>query len=742
MGKINHFMNFRKGLLLTALCFYSAILNAQNNTDSLGYLLDSLKIANPDSFLSVSRQQLSNSQTLRLEVAKANQQIGEYYLMRSKRDSAVFYFEKARLIFSEVKNPAGMAKADYSLGLIYFNTDEYALSLKHTHLAKEFYQQTQDRRQLAAVLSLLCDVYNYMGNNDLAITNCVESLKLLEELGSDDKKNNILNSIGTIYFELGSLEKADAYFNQALELASVYGDNHGMANSLSNLGDLAFKNKDYEKAMRFFYQTYQIDSLQNDSWGLGYSFYNLGKTKIRLGYLEDGMGDLKIAHGYALEVENYELQAKVLSEIGNAYSLKGDYVSAIQQMKSSLNIAQKINAAPLLKSTYNSLAKFYDKLGDQDNALIYFKLYIIATEKQFNQENARKIAETEALYNLEKKEKEIEILKKENEIQQLQANRRELLNYGLLVGLLMVIIMVGVLYAAYRVKIKANRTLKSQKDAINAQKEEIESQRDDIAKKNVALEDKNRMILDSIKYAKRIQLSLLPDTRTFAEAFPDSFIFYKPKDIVSGDFYWFTEIDGKLIVAVVDCTGHGVPGAFMTVMASSLLDQIVNESNITAPDMILSLLDHKIQHSLHNQETDVLATDGVDIGICVINPKTMSVAYAGAKIPLYYTIEGALQQLSPSRYSAGTNYLIKKTFNSHFIKLRKGDMIYLASDGFQDQFGGPQEQKFMKRKFRQLLEDNTSKTVQEQYDTIGRTYYQWKKNYPQTDDILVIGIRM
>lgn len=685
---------------------------------------------------------VSQSQVLKKGVANAYQQIGEYYLIKSRRDSAVFYFEKARQAFLEIKDFSGLAKSDYSLGLVYFNTDEYAQSLKHANLAKDFYQKNQDRKMLASVLSLLCDVYNYMGNNDLAIQSCIESLRLLEELGIDDKKTNILNSIGTIYFELGSLEKADNYFNQALELSSVYGDNHGMANSLSNLGDVAFKNKDYARAMDFFYQTYQIDSMQFDSWGLGYSHYNLGKTKIRLERLEEGMADLEIALTFSLEVENYELQAKVLSEVGNAYFLKNDYVSAIQNMKNSLAIAQRINAAPLLKSTYNSLAKFYDRLGDKDNALIYFKLYIIATEKQFIQENARKIAETEALYNLEKKEKEIEILKKENEIQQLQANRRQLLNYGLLVGLLMVVVMVTVLYVAYRVKIKANKTLRSQKDAINAQKEEIETQRDDISKKNVALEEKNRMILDSIKYAKRIQLSLLPDARTFSEAFPDSFIFYKPKDIVSGDFYWFTEIDGKLIIAVVDCTGHGVPGAFMTVMASSLLDQIVNESNITAPDMILSLLDHKIQHSLHNQETDVLATDGVDIGICVINPKTLSVAFAGAKIPLYYTIEGIMHQLNPSRYSAGTNYDIKKTFNSHFVKLKKGDMIYLTSDGFQDQFGGAHEKKFMKREFRQLLEDNNSKTVQEQYDIIGRTYYQWKKNYPQTDDILVIGLRM
>lgn len=690
----------------------------------------------------MAAQASSADTTVQSQRALTWQQLGEYYFSKSKKDSAIQYLSQAIETYQQLGEESRKANAQYTLALIYLNADNYARALSQAQLSYEFYRQSDEVANQASVASLLCDIYKYLGRNDLAIEYCIEALRLWDELPRDTERVYVLNSIGTIYFNLNTYDKALQYFEEALALARKNKEAQGIATSLSNMGDVALKTGDTDKALAYFYQAFRLDSARQDQWGLSYSHYNVGKVYFELGQGEKAQEHLNKALLLAQSKENYALQAKVLTEIGNLRSSEENYIEAIRYYKNSLTIASRLNAIHLLKNIYQQLAKFYDRLGDSDNSLAYFKLYMLQSEKLYEQENARKISETEALYNLEKKEKEIELLKKENEIQELRANEQELTNIGLLSGLLMVIVLVFVLYFAYRVKIKTNSILKQQKEAMGMQKEEIASQRDDIALKNKVLTEQNQLITDSIKYAQRIQQSLLPDTRSFKEVLPASFIFFKPKDIVSGDFYWFAEQDGKIILAVIDCTGHGVPGAFMTVLANSLLDQIVNESNITAPDMILSLLDHKIQHHLHQQDSDVIETDGLDIALVVFNKRSMILSYAGAKIPLYHSHHDQIQMVAPNRFSVGARSKSEREFHSHHIKMRSGDFFYLATDGFQDQFGGPHEKKFMKTRFRQLLQHILPMGVEDQYGELGKSFYHWKGNQSQTDDVLVIGVKI
>lgn len=272
------------------------------------------------------------------------------------------------------------------------------------------------------------------------------------------------------------------------------------------------------------------------------------------------------------------------------------------------------------------------------------------------------------------------------------------------------------------------------------------------------LETKNRNILDSIAYAKRIQQSILINEEEIKNVLPDFFIYNRPKDIVSGDFCWFSDINGKLVVAVVDCTGHGVPGAFMSLIANTLLNEIVNEKCITEPALILQELHQSITDALHQEKENSKSFDGMDMTLCVIDKKNKKIKYAGAINPLYIVQDGALKMLKADMRSIGGRRPRAQTartpeFTSHTLTIKKEITLYMFSDGYVDQFGGPNaiapfgngnvaKKKFGTEKFRQLLLNIHAQDMNRQKEIVHNTMNQWRGNCKQIDDMLVVGIRI
>lgn len=255
------------------------------------------------------------------------------------------------------------------------------------------------------------------------------------------------------------------------------------------------------------------------------------------------------------------------------------------------------------------------------------------------------------------------------------------------------------------------------------------------------VEATNTNILKSIRYAKRIQEAVLTKVHEVKQHFKDGFVFYRPRDIVSGDFYWFSEKEDKIILAAVDCTGHGVPGAFMTMMSNDLLNQIVIENNITSPKKILKILDFKLKSSFHTEGTDIKINDGMDIAICTVYQKRGKVHFAGAKSPLYYFKKNQLLEVKGSKFPiGGDHYKEEKVFDEHVIDYEPGDRFYIFSDGYHDQFGGPEGQKFLSKRFRELLVNLQSRPITEHEKALEEAHQNWKGARHQTDDILVIGI--
>jgi len=279
------------------------------------------------------------------------------------------------------------------------------------------------------------------------------------------------------------------------------------------------------------------------------------------------------------------------------------------------------------------------------------------------------------------------------------------------------------------------KKLWSQSTAIHKEKERINELK-------LEIEHKHKEIVDSVNYAKRIQEAILPDKNDIISHLADSFILFKPRDIVSGDFYWFSHKNGKSIIASVDCTGHGVPGAFMSMIGNTLLNEIVNEKGIVEPGPILHYLNDEVNRSLKQTRQDSESRDGMDVAICSYDFSTSELLYAGANRPLYYVKNGELREFKADKFAiGGREYDVPKKFNTQTFQLQKGDTIYISTDGYADQFS-PEDKKVMTRKFKEILLSIQNKPMHEQREFLDTFIETWKNGTEQTDDILVIGVRV
>jgi serine phosphatase RsbU (regulator of sigma subunit) len=332
----------------------------------------------------------------------------------------------------------------------------------------------------------------------------------------------------------------------------------------------------------------------------------------------------------------------------------------------------------------------------------------------------------------------------------------------LLIGLSLVLLIVVILILRQRnINKKQNRLLQKQNNQIrkkneelqevnnklSKQKEETEAQRDEILKKSQQLEEqydliqrKSWEISNSFQYASHIQSTILPDPEELSSCFQDHFILIRPKNMVSGDFYWFTQKDNKIIVAAADCTGHGVAGGLMSMLGVNLLHEIVKDKGIISPDQILNELRRLVISALEQKEKDAVIS-GMDMALVTYTPEENLIEYAGANNPLYIVRDDQLTEYPPDKMPLSL-YTRMDHFSKHYIEARKGDQFYLFSDGFTDQFGGEHHKKFKFRPFRKLIVENNHKPMEEQKSILNKTFEAWKGELEQVDDVLVMGIRL
>jgi serine phosphatase RsbU (regulator of sigma subunit) len=576
-----------------------------------------------------------------------------------------------------------------NVGLLYYDVGKYDKALEQFIAAEKGAERLGDAKNEGSAMQNIGMVYQTQTLYEKALINYNSALRKFEEVDAKSFVASVYTSLGALYYELADNEKALEFFLKALKISEDVHDEKGIADGLNNAAVIYEEMKNYSKAMEYHKRSLQLSREQSNQRAVSTSLYNIALI----------------------------------------YKSQKEYDNAISYIDSAMTTAKSINALEPLREYYKTLSEIYPLKGDFKTALHYHTLYSEIKDTLVNQDRNKLIVEMSTKYQTEKKDRENQILKQQNELQNLSINRQRIITSSVTVGLILVVVLAFFIYRGYTQKKKANFQLKEKNMLIQ--------------EKNKIVEEKNKDITDSIRYAKRLQTAILKPEETLTNYFDDGFILFRPKDIVSGDFYWFEKFGNLSLVAAADCTGHGVPGAFMSIIGCNLLSQAVNEYAITQPAAILNSINKGLTKVLQQKGDQLSVTDGMDIALCVFNPEKMVVEYSGAYNPMWLIREEKLIDVSADKFPVGA-FVDKEVrqFSSHEIKVQKGDMIYLFSDGYADQFGGPQGKKFKYKQLQNVLLTNYTKSCREQRAALNRELESWMGSLEQIDDVLVIGIRI
>ena len=448
---------------------------------------------------------------------------------------------------------------------------------------------------------------------------------------------------------------------------------------------------------------------------------------------------------------------------------KGEIEKALHYATLSLKKAKELKLTKLEKSSYQLLSDIHNKRGNYKKAYEELKLSYQLNDSIASDETTRKMIEMELNFAFEQKFHQQEIEQEHRESILIEESRRNrMARNSLTVVILLISVLITISTYSYLKIRKDNRELLSQKEEMEMQKEEMETQRDSLAMLNVELKQKTeeitaqrdeiefqrdlvtmqkREITDSIVYAQRIQQAILPSKQALSKIFPDSFVLYLPKNVVSGAFYWVSKIGKHRTVAVADCTGHGVPGGFMSMLGIAYLNEIVTKSEITTSGQVLEHMREFIIESLHQTGDPFENFDGMDMSFCAINEETLEMQFAGANSFAFISRnseneeEQQIEVLTGDRMPV-SRHIKMEPFTNTVVQLSPGDTVYLFTDGYHDQFGGQEGRKYNMRRFRNLFEAVKELPMQKQLKIIETTFMKWKGNQYQIDDVLVMGIKV
>jgi serine phosphatase RsbU (regulator of sigma subunit) len=336
-----------------------------------------------------------------------------------------------------------------------------------------------------------------------------------------------------------------------------------------------------------------------------------------------------------------------------------------------------------------------------------------------------------AKYEMEKREADIALLKKQRLFQRT-------LFIALGIVLVFIIVFAIVLYRNNLVRQKANKILHEKNTEIELQKQQILEQTEELRAMNEQLEEKSHEIMASIRYGKRIQSAILPYGERIAKSVSDFFVLYIGRDGLSGDFYWFADKGDAIVIAGIDCTGHGIPGALISMIGDSLMNHIVHEREIYEPKEILYYLNNGMCNALQQENDNI--KDGMDAVVCTWYPKESKLLFAGAMNPLYYVNSQGLHEIKADKHAVGGEK--NKTFTQHAIFIHEPTTLYLTSDGYADQFGGPESKKLGRKRMKELFVQIKDMPMYYQYNILKDTFETWKGHEEQVDDILIFGVKI
>jgi serine phosphatase RsbU (regulator of sigma subunit) len=624
-----------------------------------------------------------------------------------------------------------------------------------------------------AALSNIGSYYTTQGEMDKSIEYFKESIAFLEK---SDAKMNLVTSymnLGILFRVMGNLENAIDYFFKSLKVAESIKYYYGMGSANNLIGVVQAEQGNNDEAIIYYEKAKKNFVKSGDEQGIAQANANISQHKINIGKLEEAkvilednlriytkieniygisqtqivLGKIYLKEGNIEKAEKYLIEAKLV--IGDFYNpvakasaynafaelemLKGNYFKVIEYAevgKTESITAQDIEA---LRTASDLLFNSYRKVGDFKNALEMHLLFTSLQDSVKGIELEKKLfqKETEFEYS-QKKYKDSLVHAAENKIKkeelarqdaELSAQQNKL--YAFIGGFILIVVFAIILFNRLKISQRQKRIIEDQKKEVVSQKE--------------MLEEKNKEITDSINYAKRIQEAILPSRYSLTESLKNGFVLFQPKDIVSGDFYWLENIHGTVFFAAADCTGHGVPGAMVSVICSNALSKALLEENILLPGKLLDRTKELVIQRFEKSGEEV--KDGMDISLCALNYETKKLQWAGANNPLWILRKGEILEIKADKQPVGKSPS-DSPFTTHSIDLFANDIVYIFTDGYQDQFGGPKGKKFKANQLKEILIANKDLTMEKQKAFIIDQFQQWKGELEQVDDVCIIGVRI
>lgn len=655
--------------------------------------------------------------------------LANVYLKQGKYRDAIASYERSLNIRQDINDQLGVAASLNNLGMVYKNQGDLDRALAYYQNAFKIFEQQNDKVGIANALNNIGIIHRSSGNTERALEVFMKALKVFETTGNKVGEANTLNNIGNIYFQQEKYDEALSFYENSYSISESVGDINSMAGKLSNIGGVHLARGDKQKAMESAEKALDLQERIGDEQGQISTLNNIGAY-----YLEEKNYDLAL--GNFLKAEKLEKRtgdrtysAITLSSIGQVYQQQGQHKKALEYLKRAMKDAQDAGNADAMLKAYSSLGETYAALGDYKMSYDSEQRRKLLQDSLDRTTSARDLAEMQAKFETERKQREIELLNKENEVNQLQLTKQRMVRNLILALAVLILITLILIYKRYRAKQRAN--------------EELGQMNKEIAKQKELVEEKNWAITSSIEYAKRIQDAIMPTMAQIREVLPQSFVYYRPKEIVSGDFYWFAHHDGKTYLAAVDCTGHGVPGAFMSMIGNDHLNQIVNVERVNRPDLILNRLHQEIQITLKQKHGVSENHDGMDVALCSIDHTFGKLEFASANRYLYFIRNGEITELKGDHFNiGGIMHEDVRHYTLHKQDLMTGDTFYMFSDGVSDQFGGTGSKKFGYKRLRELLLQMHGMPMDEQRAFFEKSLLEWMGPNAQIDDFVLVGVKV
>ncbi len=703
---------------------------------SLFFLMSWISGQNIDSL----RFRIQSTSNLQEKISLMNDLMLAY--QRVSPDSALDIGFRALMLIPQDSLKQQWIRIQTNLGIVYLNRGEYPKADSLFGIALEMAVKIKDLSQIALLYNNLGLSQSSQHKYNEAIDFYLKSAHLSDSLNIMETSVRTLVNIGVIYHYQNNARRALDYHLMAIDRINRHNLEMGTMYSvlLRNTGAFYQLLGLMDSAYHYTYKSLEISRKNNDKRGLSICYQNLGDFICDE---EPEKAEILYQKSLALkkELKNFNGIAHTAASLGDLNKKMGRYHKAEQYFNQAIEYAEMVGDINLLNETHLLLSQVYENQGDIAKSLKHHKLYVENKDTLVKRSNEAKLLELQTQYETSLKEKQILELKHRQNVNEITIKNSRRVIVISLVAIVVIIILLFLVYRAF-LSIKRKRDILSEKNAIIEQQyEEITTQRDHLADSNLKIQVQHKQIEDSINYASQIQESLLPSDIIMRSALGEYALFYLPKDVVSGDFYWVNQVERFTFVAVGDCTGHGVPGAFMSVLSISLLNEIVKGKGIINPSGILNELRRLVIASLKQDGNKMGGTDGLELAICRIDKNTKQLVFAGAQRSLLLLRDGEIEEFLPNKMPVSA-HVAMLDFTENEIDVRTGDILYLFTDGFQDQFEVQNSHRYGKQRFKELLRSRNNLTLDEQQKALETEFSTWKGVNEQIDDVLVLGFRI